>query len=202
VEPALSVPSAKGRFRTRRSRILPLLLAGSLIAGLYGAIHNQVSYTVSPEFFHKFKFIQFRIPSMFHNRLGASIVGFNASIWTGLAAGLPLVLLGFVHREPRTYTRHVLVAFLIVALSAFCWAVAALWLIDQYGRFLPPGSTILAASTPEGVKDRMAFTNAGMMHNLGYIGGVIGVLGGAVYLGIAKFIAKRRESPRTITTTL
>ena len=36
-----------------------LLLVATLIAGAYGAIHNQISYTVSSEDFTQFKFWQF-----------------------------------------------------------------------------------------------------------------------------------------------
>ena len=43
--------------------LFPLLLAaGCIISGLYGAFHNQISYTVSPDYFHAFKFDQFGIP--------------------------------------------------------------------------------------------------------------------------------------------
>lgn len=43
--------------------LFPLLLvAACLTAGLYGALHNQISYTVSTDDFHAFKFHQFDIP--------------------------------------------------------------------------------------------------------------------------------------------
>lgn len=50
--------------------LLPVLLAaGCLISGVYGALHDQISYTVSPEYFHAFKFRQFAIPPELQNRL-------------------------------------------------------------------------------------------------------------------------------------
>ena len=36
-----------------------LVVIAVLFAGLYGVVHNQISYTVSPEYFTKFKFRQF-----------------------------------------------------------------------------------------------------------------------------------------------
>ena len=33
-----------------------LFLVACLFAGIYGALHNQISYTVSPEYFTQFKF--------------------------------------------------------------------------------------------------------------------------------------------------
>ena len=48
----------------------PLLVLGCLIAGAYGTLHDQVSYAVSPDYFHAFKFIQFQISPHLHDRLG------------------------------------------------------------------------------------------------------------------------------------
>ena len=69
---------------TKLAFVPVLLMVGCLFAGLYGIIHNQISYTVSPEYFHAFKFQQFNIPPSLQNRIGASIVGWGASWWMGL----------------------------------------------------------------------------------------------------------------------
>jgi hypothetical protein len=62
--------------------LLPVLLgAGCLISGLYGALHNQISYSVSPDYFDAYKFIQFDVPVTLRDRVGASIVGWQASWW-------------------------------------------------------------------------------------------------------------------------
>ena len=37
-------------------RLLLLAVIGSLIAGIYGVIHDQVTFTLAPEYFTKFKF--------------------------------------------------------------------------------------------------------------------------------------------------
>jgi hypothetical protein len=36
-----------------------LAVMGALIAGAYGILHDQISYTISPEYFTKLKFEQF-----------------------------------------------------------------------------------------------------------------------------------------------
>ena len=36
-----------------------IVVVAVLVAGLYGIAHNQISYTVAPEYFTKFKFRQF-----------------------------------------------------------------------------------------------------------------------------------------------
>ena len=39
---------------------LLLVFVGAVLAGCYGALHDQISYTISPEYFTKVKFEQFR----------------------------------------------------------------------------------------------------------------------------------------------
>ena len=61
--------------------LFPVLLAvACVIAGLYGALHNQISYTVSPEYFHANKFHQFAIPANLHDRLAPPS-------WAGMLPG-------------------------------------------------------------------------------------------------------------------
>src|SRR5258708_14664894 len=84
--------------------LLPLLLvSGCLIAGSYGALHNQISYTVSPEYFHAFKFGQFGIPNELRGRVGAAIVGWRASWWMGLIIGMPILLVGLTLPGCKAY---------------------------------------------------------------------------------------------------
>ncbi len=85
-----------------KATLLPVLLvAGCLISGLYGMLHNQISYTVAPEYFHAFKFDQFAIPNGLHNRIGASIVGWQASWWMGLIIGVPILLVGLIMPDAK-----------------------------------------------------------------------------------------------------
>jgi hypothetical protein len=63
-------------------------LLGAVIAGLYGAVHDQISYSISPEYFTKMKFEQFSYADFgFPPRVCASEVGFLATWWVGLFAG-------------------------------------------------------------------------------------------------------------------
>jgi hypothetical protein len=60
---------------TRAAYVLSLFLIACLLSGAYGAIHNQVSYTVSPEYFTKFKFVQFGIEPAISERLCSQQLG-------------------------------------------------------------------------------------------------------------------------------
>ena len=56
--------------------LLATLLLTPLVAGLYGMLHDQLSYTLSAEYFTRFKFIQFRLEGQLDKpyRLLAAIV--------------------------------------------------------------------------------------------------------------------------------
>jgi hypothetical protein len=72
--------------------VLPAAIAA---AALFGMIHNQISYFVSPEYYTKFKSIQFRLldPHV-PDRVRVAIVGFRASWCDGNSIGHPLRLGG------------------------------------------------------------------------------------------------------------
>ena len=46
-----------------RLDLLPAMVgyaaAGAILAGLYGVVHDQVTYSISPEYFTRLKFTQF-----------------------------------------------------------------------------------------------------------------------------------------------
>jgi hypothetical protein len=161
-----------------------LLIASCLTAGLYGALHNQISYSVSPDYFHAFKFHQFDIPPALRNRLGAAIVGWHASWWMGILIGIPVLLVGLILPDWKSYLRHCLIAIAVVAGTTLAVGLAAL----VYASFT------ITAATPDGVAGA-AFERAGTMHNFSYLGGFLGIVTGSVYLCIARVLetARRRS---------
>jgi hypothetical protein len=159
--------------------VFPLLLMAScLVAGLYGALHNQISYTVAPEYFHAFKFHQFGIPPDFHNRLGAALVGWRASWWMGLVVGTPVLLVGLVVPGWKAYLRRGLVAIAIVVSATLAVGLGAL---VHAQATLTEGNLPLYAYSAE-VTDPVAFACAGTMHNYSYLGGFLGILIGSVFM--------------------
>lgn len=162
-----------------------LLVFGCLIAGLYGMVHNQISYTVSPEYFHAFKFAQFAIPLEFHNRIGAAMVGWMASWWMGLVIGVPLLLIGLIVPGWKTYVTRCLIAIAIVVATTL--AIGLITLLIAYQTATPDLFWI-----PDAVGDRVAFARAGAMHDASYLGGFIGILTGSAYLFVEHYRIKRQ----------
>src|SRR5580700_8579924 len=77
--------------------MLCIALLGAVVAGMYGALHDQISYSISPEYFTKLKFRQFSYADFgWPHRVFASEVGFLATWWVGLFAGWFLARAGLV----------------------------------------------------------------------------------------------------------
>ncbi len=78
------IPSAKSA-DLRRAGLLSL--AGAWFAGGFGIIHDQITYTISPEYFTQLKFDQFRAADFgFPRRVFVAEIGFLATWWVGLIA--------------------------------------------------------------------------------------------------------------------
>lgn len=156
--------------------LLPVLIAcACLLGAVYGAFHNQISYTVGPDYFHAFKFHQFAISADQHTRLGAAIVGVRASWWMGLPIGVPIALLSLaipgVAHSVRSFAQA---ACLVVAVTLICGLASLLVTVppDQYHLI----------RIPAGVADKAGFVRAGLMHDTSYAAGLLGLLCGVAFM--------------------
>jgi hypothetical protein len=143
-----------------------------VIAGCYGSLHNQVTYSLSPDYFHAFKFLQFKIPPELQNRVGASIVGWNATWWLGLIIGPPLII---SLKRPgigipiAAYCRCLAV---VIVVAIFCGLLAY-----GIGKQIVTGNPV-EWWTPANVVDPIAFNRVGFIHDGSYLGGVVGFIVG------------------------
>lgn len=151
--------------------VFALLLALSVLAaGLFGILHNQISYSVGPDYFHAFKFAQFRIPTEIPPRIGAALVGWTASWWMGLVLGVPTFLLGMLLvKSPRNLWR--------AGIRALVWGVAVTALLSGAGLvfslIVVDTETAAKIPLPDSVGDPVGFLRAGVMHDASYLGGIL-----------------------------
>jgi len=173
--------------------LLVLLLGVMVLCGLFGALHDQISYTVSPEYFTHFKFHQFHLLGPEPERLRVAAVGVLATWWMGIPIGATLGTIGLSARDARTMLRETLRAFVIVAAVSLIFGLGGLlWGIVTFqgtAPGVPPGWYLPLG----GVQDLAAFLRAGAMHNASYLGGAAGTLVAAVLL--ARRITAQRRSP-------
>ncbi len=152
---------------------LAAVLGITLLSGLYGALHDQLSFTIAPEYFTRFKYDQFGFePEWFGgHRPAVAVIGFLATWWVGVFIGLFLGGTALLQPDALSMRRAILRGVSITLCVAAVCALAGL----VYGRFLledlPQGWFL-----PAEVLDRHAFLSVGSMHNASYGGGVLGLI--------------------------
>lgn len=162
--------------------LIIILILTPIIGGLYGVLHDQLTWTISPEYYTKFKFYQFKLATagdeaIFPNpRIQVSFVGFMATWWTGIPIGIILGLFGLTHRNGKEMLNVTLRALLITLGVALITGLIGL----AYGN-LHLSELGVKWWLPENLIDRKAFIMVGSMHNFSYLGGAIGMFVGIVY---------------------
>jgi hypothetical protein len=156
--------------------IFATMAAGCIAAGLYGMLHNQISYTVGPEYFTRFKFAQFGFEGMVAvpDRARAAMVGFLASWWMGIPIGLLVVLPGLRHGDWRRMMKDAFASFAIVIGVAMLSGLCGLLFGYLRTAHLKP-ALYSDWYVPNHVVHLRRFLCAGYMHNSSYLGGVLGI---------------------------
>lgn len=170
----------------RLPAMLAITLLGAALAGIYGALHDQISYSISPEYFTKMKFQQFRYANFgWPQRVYASEVGFLASWWVGAIGGWLLARLGLDGFPPAVRHRYVAKAFAIVFGTAVIIGGAGLLL----------GTIVTHHSDLRGWKefkdafdlqDFPGFVIVAYLHAASYLGALVGVIAAGVYVWLTE----------------
>ncbi|HEY5314931.1 MAG TPA: hypothetical protein VIK18_20530 [Pirellulales bacterium] len=167
-------------------RRLPALVAitamGALFAGLYGAIHDQISYSISQEYFTKLKFYQFAYANFgWPPRLFAAEVGFLATWWVGLIGGWLLARIGLATLWTGGKPACILRAFALAA--AIAVTVGALGVLVAAIRIKLQGVDPWEEwQTALRLRDPQDFVIVAYLHAASYLGGLLRLLCAAVYV--------------------
>jgi hypothetical protein len=154
--------------------LLVIFFACPLIAAFYGILHDEITFTISPEYYTRFKFISFDIAEGMHKRLGAAIVGMSAAWWTGIPIGIIVSAIGLIHYDNRSMLKFGFQSIGIVLITAMIFGIAGYF----YGKYFLAGRD---AMIPEGLADAGSYLTAGSIHNFSYMGGAIGIFAGAYW---------------------
>lgn len=164
--------------------LLAISIIAMIIASVYGIIHDRITYTISPEYYTKFKFIQFGLYSDNANsadpELLVNLTGVIATWWLGLFSGLVFGIAAFRYKTTRLMFEKALKAIGIEFLTALLFGISGY----IYGKMIYGPQTIeeKGCQVPEGVTDTLSFVRVGIIHNFGYAGATIGLFAGIVYL--------------------
>lgn len=178
-----------------RSIVLIIFLVLTLLlAGIYGMLHDQISYSISPEYYTRFKFHQFGLveqdemaPPEAHRFL-AAIVGFQATWWMGIPIGLILGLFNlFISSNAKQQFVVSMQSLLIVVSVALLTGLIGL----GYGFIEEQGENWWL---PDGLVDKRNFIAVGSMHNFSYLGGIIGIGAGILFSSYRIRLARKRSN--------
>jgi len=150
-----------------------------ILAGLYGIIHDQITFTISQEYFIKFKYVQFGFdPARFGgDRQTVAVIGFLATWWTGIIIGLGLGLTGLIFEDHKKMSKSIRKAIKLL----FCIAISFGFIGFLYGKFHLI-NTGVDWWLPNNLIDRNNFIIVGSIHNFSYLGGLFGLIAGMIYL--------------------
>lgn len=171
--------------RLRARSILSMfgtVVFGALVAGLYGALHDQISYSISPEYFTKMKFQQFADANFgWPERAFVAEVGVLASWWVGLIAGWFLGRVGYGFLPETIATRCVLKAFaILIGVAAISGLAGALLGVFQTrGDGLADWIDWREELHLDHVRE---FAIVAYLHAASYLGAVLGLVAAIVYL--------------------
>jgi hypothetical protein len=185
-------------WQTRRLAVyFAFVLAAVLAAGAFGALHDQISYTVSPEYFTKFKFVQFELLNdAVPERVRAAQVGFLGAWWMGVPLGFLIGAAGFIHSDVPQMRRALSLSLVVAIAFTLLFALGGLvYGLIQTGTFdlaHPEGWYV-----PQGLVQPRRFISVGYMHNAAYTGGEIAV---PVALAFHLFVLRNQRRQTSVSS--
>ena len=168
------------------SQDLPLIvvvsLFGAIFAAVYGAVHDQLTYSISSEYFTEVKFKQFSYLDFgFGNRVFVCFIGALASCWAGLAIAWFLARRLIPNQPKGRAIRQIGTGFAIVFGCAILLGCTGF----GYGVWRGPDANYdqwLWATRNYAITDIWAFVRVAYIHNASYLGGLVGLIASLVVL--------------------
>jgi len=163
---------------------LPAMLGqaviGGLLAGIYGIVHDQITYTISPEYFTTLKFDQFYYADLgFSARGFVAEIGFLATWWVGFFAAWFIARVTVPAFSRAEAFRLALRSFAIVFAVAVAGAAAGGLLGVLHG---PDYATWTSLTAMLQISDIRSFVCVAYIHNAGYLGGLVGLAAALLYI--------------------
>jgi len=173
--------------------MLKLTLGGASIAGLYGIAHDQITYTLGPEYFTLLKFHQFAWANLgLPPRLHAAEIGFLATWWAGAIATWALARLAVPTWPAREAARHVWKGIAIIFVFTLASGITG-FLLGQARKSNPDFSNWDAYLLPLRIQAPENFVLVAYIHNASYLGGFIGLIVAWIWLAWQRRATKRNR---------
>ncbi|OUS26996.1 hypothetical protein A9Q99_17470 [Gammaproteobacteria bacterium 45_16_T64] len=163
-----------------------MLLKSVIVGAIYSIIHDQIIYTFSPDYFHRFKFIEYSVDWAGESpRLAVSFVGVLSGWWIALLLGAIPGTFGLFFIPARIMFRELMKTCMLIVLILemsgllgilFGYSYVNIFTWSDYIDWVRPG-----------VLDPVSFLRMRFAYIAGYIGCVVGLIVGLGYLGHVAF---------------
>lgn len=152
-------------------------IVGALIAGGYGVLHDQVTYSISAEYFTRLKFYQFQWadPECGSPRIFVGIIGFLATWTVGLVAGWLLARFSVLEKGRMMPFSQIVKYFPVLILTTFLFGVAG-WGWGQWRKSTGYDYGWIDMMDDLQVQDYESFMTVAYIHNFGYAGALAGLV--------------------------
>ena len=158
-------------------KALIIVIFSIIIASVFGAIHNQLSYSVSNEFFEDFLFGNFGINdwNLNNKRIEASVVGIFGSYWVGFILGIIYAVI-FLFINTENNFKYI---FKAISINIFLALIGSI--IGYIIGFIIPWENS-GIWMEFGTQNPQKYVQANFMHSGSYYGGIVGLIIGIFYL--------------------
>lgn len=156
--------------------MIGISIIGAMLTGIFGILHDQVTYTISPEYFTNFKFYQFSYADFgFQNRVLVAEIGFLATWWVGFVC-VWFLARRLLPEQPRAKAyRQIMIGFAIVCCSGVLFMIGGFVL----GLLRGPDADYaywMRMIDHLRIQHPWAFVRVAYIHNASYLGGVFGLI--------------------------
>lgn len=153
---------------------------GGLLAGFYGILHDEVTYSISPEYFTRLKFAQFHYADFgLPPRVFVGEIGFLATWWVGFFAAWFMGRITVPGFSRKAAFRHNVRGFQIVFVCALAASMAGYALGVLHGTDYTGWKNLAARLR---IVDLRGFVRVAYIHNASYLGGLAGLVVAIFYL--------------------
>ena len=156
--------------------MIGVAVVGAIVAGTYGIMHDQITYTISFEYFTKLKFIQFQYANFgFSERIFVSTIGFLATWWVGFLSAWFLARRLIPHQPRHRALRQIRNGIVCVFAFGLSFGVFG----NAYGLWRGPDADYSSwgwVLRELEIADTWSFVRVAYIHNAGYLGGLLGLV--------------------------
>ncbi|HOZ67775.1 MAG TPA: hypothetical protein PLU11_13255 [Chitinophagaceae bacterium] len=158
-----------------------------IMAGIYGILIDQLTYTVSPEYYTQYKFPLYHInPFEFGgDRMAAIVIGFIATWWTGLFIGAGIGFTGLIFENQRIRRKNMAIAVLIVLITTLLLGVIGYF----FGVMIEVDEVVENRRLIQSLANPVDFIVVGYVHQYSYVGAFLGL-----FLGISFLFTQKAKS--------